>query len=103
MKRLEEGVRHSREGEVLEHRLLTPDRDFEHPPRIGREPLTRIVGRREFWGLEFSLSADTLDPVGLYFGTRGGQLYGSTDEGESWRAIAEFLPPILCVKTAIVD
>jgi release factor glutamine methyltransferase len=27
-----------------------------------REPLTRIVGRREFWGLEFALSRDTLDP-----------------------------------------
>jgi release factor glutamine methyltransferase len=26
------------------------------------EPLTRILGRREFWGLEFSLSVDTLDP-----------------------------------------
>lgn len=26
------------------------------------EPLTRILGRREFWGLEFVLSADTLDP-----------------------------------------
>jgi release factor glutamine methyltransferase len=30
--------------------------------RLGREPLSRIVGRREFWGLEFMLSADTLDP-----------------------------------------
>ena len=27
-----------------------------------REPLSRILGRREFWGLEFSLSSDTLDP-----------------------------------------
>lgn len=26
------------------------------------EPLTRILGRREFWGLEFALSPDTLDP-----------------------------------------
>ena len=26
------------------------------------EPLSRILGRSEFWGLEFSLSADTLDP-----------------------------------------
>jgi release factor glutamine methyltransferase len=29
---------------------------------IGREPLSRIFGRREFWGLNFALSADTLDP-----------------------------------------
>ncbi|HEX5453004.1 MAG TPA: peptide chain release factor N(5)-glutamine methyltransferase [Stellaceae bacterium] len=26
------------------------------------EPLSRILGHREFWGLEFRLSADTLDP-----------------------------------------
>jgi release factor glutamine methyltransferase len=29
---------------------------------IAGEPLTRIIGRREFWGLEFGLSVDTLDP-----------------------------------------
>jgi release factor glutamine methyltransferase len=29
---------------------------------LEREPLSRILGRREFWGLEFSLSPDTLDP-----------------------------------------
>jgi release factor glutamine methyltransferase len=29
---------------------------------IAREPLSRIIGRREFWGLDFLLSPDTLDP-----------------------------------------
>jgi release factor glutamine methyltransferase len=29
---------------------------------LGHEPLSRILGRREFWGLEFILSAATLDP-----------------------------------------
>jgi release factor glutamine methyltransferase len=29
---------------------------------IDREPLSRIIGQREFWGLDFSLSAETLDP-----------------------------------------
>jgi release factor glutamine methyltransferase len=29
---------------------------------MAREPLSRIIGRREFWGLEFLLAADTLDP-----------------------------------------
>lgn len=29
---------------------------------LRREPLSRLLGRREFWGLEFALSADTLDP-----------------------------------------
>jgi release factor glutamine methyltransferase len=29
---------------------------------LAREPLSRIIGWREFWGLEFLLSDDTLDP-----------------------------------------
>jgi release factor glutamine methyltransferase len=29
---------------------------------IAGEPLSRIFGKREFWGLEFALSADTFDP-----------------------------------------
>lgn len=29
---------------------------------LDHEPLSRIIGRREFWGLDFALSADTLDP-----------------------------------------
>jgi release factor glutamine methyltransferase len=29
---------------------------------VDHEPLSRILGRREFWGLEFGLSPDTLDP-----------------------------------------
>jgi release factor glutamine methyltransferase len=30
--------------------------------RAAGEPLSRILGRREFWGLEFALSPETLDP-----------------------------------------
>lgn len=30
--------------------------------RIGGEPLSRVLGRREFWSMEFRLSPDTLDP-----------------------------------------
>jgi release factor glutamine methyltransferase len=29
---------------------------------VAREPLSRILGRREFWGLDLALSPDTLDP-----------------------------------------
>jgi photosystem II stability/assembly factor-like uncharacterized protein len=47
-----------------------------------------------------AMSADTLDPVGLYFGTRSGQLFGSSDEGKSWKRILGGLPSIVCVKTA---
>lgn len=30
--------------------------------RAAREPVSRIVGRREFWSLEFEITPDTLDP-----------------------------------------
>lgn len=30
--------------------------------RVGREPVSRIVGSREFWSLPFKITRDTLDP-----------------------------------------
>ncbi|MEM8920591.1 MAG: peptide chain release factor N(5)-glutamine methyltransferase, partial [Pseudomonadota bacterium] len=30
--------------------------------RAAREPVSRILGRREFWGLDFDISPDVLDP-----------------------------------------
>ena len=38
--------------------------------------------------------------VGLYFGTRSGELYASTDDGETWETLAEHLPPVLMVRAA---
>jgi photosystem II stability/assembly factor-like uncharacterized protein len=52
--------------------------------------------------LRDGLSADSLQPTGLYFGTRNGKLFGSTNGGDSWTGILESLPPIVCVKTAVV-
>jgi len=52
--------------------------------------------------LRDGFTTDGLEPAGLYFGTRTGQLYASTDEGESWRTLAEWLPPVTCVKAAVV-
>ncbi|HKB17236.1 MAG TPA: glycosyl hydrolase, partial [Planctomycetota bacterium] len=37
------------------------------------------------------------DPVGLYLGTTGGELWSSPDEGRSWRPITSHLPEILSV------
>jgi hypothetical protein len=30
------------------------------------------------------MTVDSFDPVGIYFGTRSGQLFGSRDEGRTW-------------------
>ncbi|MFW6330785.1 MAG: WD40/YVTN/BNR-like repeat-containing protein [Gemmatimonadota bacterium] len=51
--------------------------------------------------LRDAMDHDALDPVGLYFGTSTGHLFGSRDRGETWRGIAGFLPKILCVTAAI--
>jgi len=50
-----------------------------------------------------AMVADALDPTGLYFGTRSGQLFGSSDEGRTWQKIHEGLPPVVCVRSAVVD
>jgi release factor glutamine methyltransferase len=55
-------------AEVLAHsdRMVTEDDGEKIASLLCRvlahEPLSRILGVREFWGLEFALSADTLDP-----------------------------------------
>ncbi|MDQ1438676.1 MAG: hypothetical protein QOK43_2305 [Acidimicrobiaceae bacterium] len=52
--------------------------------------------------LRDGFTADRLDPAGLYVGTRTGDVYGSPDAGESWTELARHLPPVLCVKTAVL-
>lgn len=52
--------------------------------------------------LRDGMSADRCDPAGLYFGTRSGKVFGSLDAGDSWFTLGETLPPVTCVKTAIV-
>jgi hypothetical protein len=52
--------------------------------------------------LRDGMTGDKHDPMGLYFGTRNGKLFGSNDTGESWRAITTGLPAIVCVKSAAI-
>ncbi|MGP9813332.1 peptide chain release factor N(5)-glutamine methyltransferase [Rhodopseudomonas sp. NSM] len=51
---------------VQAERRLTPDEasrlDAFAARRLAGEPVARILGRREFWGLSLTLSADTLVP-----------------------------------------
>jgi photosystem II stability/assembly factor-like uncharacterized protein len=53
--------------------------------------------------LREGLAIDSLDVPGLYFGTSTGQLFGSTDEGESWTEIAGYLPAISSVEVAVLE
>ncbi|HLZ29652.1 MAG TPA: exo-alpha-sialidase [Chloroflexota bacterium] len=69
------------------------------------EPLTCGLPQRDAYitVLRDAFSADTLDPAGLYFGTRGGQLYASANDGDDWELLAEHLPPVLSVRAAILE
>lgn len=49
-----------------------------------------------------AMCADTLDPVGLAFGTTSGELWASADEGGQWTCIARHLPEIYAVETAVL-
>lgn len=51
-----------------------------------------------FTVLRQAMTGDRCDPVGLYFGTTGGELWGSVDEGEQWTCIARHLPQIYAVE-----
>jgi len=49
-----------------------------------------------------AMTADALDPVGLYFGTTSGELWASRDEGGKWARIAQHLPEIYAVEAALL-
>ncbi len=87
--------------------------DSEHFPLDGKlrvyrsrggggewEALTQGLPQRDCYVnvLRDAMSVDSLDPCGVYFGTTGGQVYGSADGGDSWSAIVRDLPPVLSVE-----
>jgi photosystem II stability/assembly factor-like uncharacterized protein len=87
--------------------------DAEHFPLDGKlrvyrsktggnewEPLTKGLPQENCFVnvLRDAMSVDTLDPCGIYFGTTGGQVYGSANAGDSWEAIVRDLPPVMSVE-----
>jgi len=53
--------------------------------------------------LRDAMSVDSLDKCGIYFGTSGGQVYGSADAGDTWSAIVRDLPPVVSVEAQTLD
>ena len=87
--------------------------DAEHYPPDGRlrvyrsrvgghewEPLTEGLPQRHCYVnvLRDAMAVDTLEPAGVYFGTTGGQVYASADDGEHWNAIVRDLPAVVSVE-----
>jgi photosystem II stability/assembly factor-like uncharacterized protein len=48
--------------------------------------------------LRDAMAVDTADPCGIYFGTTGGQVYASADDGDNWSPIVRDLPAVLSVE-----
>jgi serine/threonine protein kinase/photosystem II stability/assembly factor-like uncharacterized protein len=53
--------------------------------------------------LRDGMVTDSLDPVGIYFGTRSGKLYASRDAGQTWKLVLDGLPQIVCVASAVIS
>ncbi len=87
--------------------------DSEHYPPEGRlrvyrsrtggdewEPLSAGLPQSDCYVnvLRDAMAVDDLDPCGIYFGTTGGQVYGSADSGDTWQPIVRDLPRVLSVE-----
>jgi photosystem II stability/assembly factor-like uncharacterized protein len=87
--------------------------DSEHYPPEGKlrvyrsrtggnewEALTKGLPQNDCYVnvLRDAMAVDSLDSCGVYFGTTGGQVYGSADAGDSWAPIVRDLPAVLSVE-----
>jgi len=64
------------------------------------EPLTKGLPQKDCYVnvLREAMDVDNLDACGVYFGTTGGQVYASTNGGDTWNAIVRDLPPVVSVE-----
>ena len=87
--------------------------DSEHFPPDGKlrvyrsriggnewEPLTKGLPQKDCYVnvLRDAMAVDSFDSCGIYFGTTGGQVYASSDSGDSWNAIVQNLPAVYSVE-----
>jgi hypothetical protein len=102
---------HAHEPETIYVVPITSD-SLHYPPdgklRVFRsrtgggewEPLSKGLPQEHCYVnvLRDAMAVDGLDDCGVYFGTTGGQVYGSADGGDTWDAIVRDLPPVLSVE-----
>lgn len=102
---------HAHEPETIY--VLPIKSDSEHYPPEGKlrvyrsrtggnewEALTNGLPQSDCYHnvLRDAMAVDSLDPCGVYFGTTGGQVYGSADAGDNWVPIVRDLPRVLSVE-----
>ncbi|MCL2583876.1 MAG: exo-alpha-sialidase [Streptosporangiales bacterium] len=106
---------HPHEPETLYVVPITSD-SLHYPPdgrlRVYRsrtgggewEPLTTGLPQQDCYHnvLRDAMAVDTLEEAGVYFGTTGGQVYGSADSGDTWAPLARDLPRVLSVEAQVI-
>ena len=90
--------------------------DGERIPPLGQLAVHRTDDGGESWNrfadgvgepdfnvvLRDAAAVDSSEPAGVYFGTRGGSVYASTNEGERFAEVLSHLPDVLCVRVAVL-
>jgi photosystem II stability/assembly factor-like uncharacterized protein len=102
---------HAHEPDTVYVVPITSD-DLHYPPdgklRVYRsrtggddwEPLTKGLPQQNCYVnvLRDAMTVDSLQDCGIYFGTTGGDVYASSDAGDSWQAVVNSLPAVLSVE-----
>jgi photosystem II stability/assembly factor-like uncharacterized protein len=110
-------VTHPRDPKTFWVIPLTPPEEGRYLPDASGA-VWRTTDRGETWSrggnglpqedaylsiLREAMARDTLDPVGVTFGTKTGQLWHSSDAGDHWRLITANLPEIWAVEAVARD
>nr|WP_197493208.1 sialidase family protein [Woeseia oceani] len=108
-------VVHSHEPETIY--VVPIESDSLHYPPEGKLRVYRSRSGGENWEaltkglpqehcyvnvLRDAMAVDTATPCGVYFGTTGGQVYASADDGDSWAPIVRDLPAVLSVEVQTI-
>lgn len=93
------------DGQSVWPRVSPDGKPAAYVTRDGGETWQRLAAglpaTQAWWTVKRqAMGADAADPVGLYFGTTGGELWMSRDEGAQWSCLARHLPEIYAVEVA---
>ncbi len=90
-----DGERIPPDGQLAVHRTDDGGSSWERLAVGLNEPEYNVV-------LRDAACVDASEPAGVYFGTRGGSVYASADEGNQFSEVLSRLPDVLCVRAASV-
>ena len=69
--------------------------------RTWRRQAAGLPAAQAWWTVKRqAMTADRMATVGIYFGTTSGEVWGSRDEGETWRCLASHLPHIYALEAS---